>query len=103
MPAPRLVWVLVGTVVLFGAGPAAVGLAPNIVLLVVALALMGAIAGASNPYLISWLQRRTDPSMLGRVMSLVMLAFVGLEPPGLALGVWSPRATWPCCSGEPAL
>jgi hypothetical protein len=32
-----------------------------------------------------WVQRRTDPRMQGRVMSLVMLASVGLEPPGLAL------------------
>ncbi len=47
---------------------------------------MGMVAGASNPYLISWLQRRTDPPMQGRVMTLVMLASVGLEPPGLALG-----------------
>ena len=86
LPAPPLMWVLVGTVVLFGAGLAAVGLAPSLALLLVALGVMGVIAGASNPYLISWLQRRTDPRMQGRVMSLVMLASVGLEPPGLALG-----------------
>lgn len=86
VPAPRLIWVMVGTVVLFGAGLAGAGLAPNLALLLLALAVMGIVAGASNPYMISWLQRRTDPSMQGRVMSLVMLASVGLEPPGLALG-----------------
>jgi MFS family permease len=84
--APRLMWLMVGTALLFGASLAAVGLAPTFPLLVVALGVMGVIAGASNPYLISWLQRRTVPEMQGRVMSLVMLASVGLEPLGLALG-----------------
>ncbi|HEY1295579.1 MAG TPA: MFS transporter [Chloroflexota bacterium] len=86
LPAPRLSWLMVGTAVVFGAGLAVVGLAPTLPLLLLALAVMGVVAGASNPYLISWLQRRTDPSMQGRMMSLVMLASVGLEPVGLALG-----------------
>jgi MFS family permease len=86
LPAPRLSWLMVGTAVLFGASLAIVGLAPSLPLLLLALAVMGVVAGASNPYLISWLQRRTDTSMQGRVMSLVMLASVGLEPLGLALG-----------------
>jgi len=86
VPAPRLMWLMVGTALLFGASLAAVGLAPTFALLLVALGVMGVIAGASNPYLISWLQRRTVPEMQGRVMSLVMLASVGLEPLGLALG-----------------
>ena len=86
VPAPRLVWVMVGTMVGFGASLAAAGLVPSLPLLMLALGVMGVLAGASNPYLISWLQRRTEPRMQGRVMSLVMLASVGLEPPGLALG-----------------
>src|SRR5579864_7484312 len=86
VPAPRLSWLMVGTAVLFGASLAIVGLAPTLPLLLLALGVMGVVAGASNPYLISWLQRRTEPSMQGRMMSLVMLASVGLEPLGLALG-----------------
>ena len=86
VPAPRLSWLMVGTAVLFGASLAVVGLAPTLPLLLLALGVMGVVAGASNPYLISWLQRRTDPGMQGRMMSLVMLASVGLEPLGLALG-----------------
>ena len=86
LPAPRLSWLMVGTAVLFGAGLAAVGLAPSLPLLLLALGVMGVVAGASNPYLISWIQRRTDPGMQGRTMSLVMLASVGLDPLGLALG-----------------
>ncbi len=38
-----------------------------------------------NTYGFSWLQRRTDPAMQGRVMSLVMLASMGLTPVGYAL------------------
>jgi MFS family permease len=86
VPAPRLSWLIAGTAVLFGASLAVVGLAPTLPLLLLTLGVMGVVAGASNPYLISWLQRRTDPSMQGRMMSLVMLASVGLEPLGLALG-----------------
>lgn len=86
LPAPRLIWLFIGSGVVFGAGLAAVGLAPTLPLLLLALTVMGVVAGATNPYLISWLQRRTDPAMQGRMMSLVMLASVGLEPLGLALG-----------------
>ena len=86
VPAPRLSWLIVGTAVVFGASLAAVGLAPSLPLLLLALGIMGVVAGASNPYLISWLQRRTELSMQGRMMSLVMLASVGLEPLGLAIG-----------------
>jgi MFS family permease len=86
VPAPGLIWLFVGSGVLFGAGLAMVALAPTLPLLLLALGVMGVVAGASNPYLISWLQRRTDTSMQGRMMSLVMLASVGLEPLGLALG-----------------
>ena len=39
-----------------------------------------------NTYLSSWVQRRVEPDMMGRVMSMVMLAGVGAEPIGLAAG-----------------
>jgi MFS family permease len=86
VPAPRLIWLFVGSAVVFGAGLAAVALAPTLPLQLLALGVMGVVAGATNPYLISWLQRRTVTSMQGRVMALVMLASVGLEPLGLVLG-----------------
>lgn len=40
--------------------------------------------GVVNTYGLSWLQRRTDPAMQGRVMALVMLASMGLTPLGYA-------------------
>lgn len=43
-------------------------------------AVMGVASGLFNVVGISWLQRRTDPSMIGRVMSLVMLSSMGLQP-----------------------
>jgi len=55
-----------------------------LVLAAITLALTGIATGVINTYGVSWLQRRTDPAMQGRVMSLVMLASVGLVPLSLA-------------------
>ncbi|MBL8166452.1 MAG: MFS transporter [Anaerolineae bacterium] len=41
---------------------------------------IGLTVGYSNVVMISWLQKRTDPELLGRVMSIVMLGSVGLGP-----------------------
>jgi hypothetical protein len=63
-----------------------VGLAPTLMLALVATAVGGVADGAINTYGIAWLQRRTDEVVRGRVMSLVMMAAVGLAPVSLALG-----------------
>lgn len=76
---------LVGTVVLIGAGVAAAGFAATLPLLVGVMVALGVVEGLSTTYLLSWLQRRTESEMQGRVMSLAMLASVGLEPLALAL------------------
>jgi len=44
------------------------------------MTISGVGTGVVNTYGLSWLQRRTLPSMQGRVMSLVMLASMGLTP-----------------------
>jgi hypothetical protein len=49
------------------------------------MAFSGLGTGVVNTYGISWLQRRTDPNMQGRVMSLVMLASMGLTPVAYAV------------------
>jgi cytochrome bd-type quinol oxidase subunit 2 len=46
----------------------------------------GLADGAINTYGLVWLQRRTEEAVRGRVMSLVMMASVGLAPVSLALG-----------------
>lgn len=72
-------------VALIGAGIAAAGLAPSLPILVGVMVVLGLVEGAGTTYLLSWLQRRTDPSMQGRVMAIAMLASVGLEPVALAI------------------
>ncbi len=49
------------------------------------LVIIGASAGFLNVQLISWLQQRADRDMLGRVMSVVMFASIGLVPISLAI------------------
>jgi len=58
---------------------------PSLLPAVGILATAGVASGAINTYGISWLQRRTEASMQGRVMSLVMLASIGLVPIGYAV------------------
>jgi MFS family permease len=81
----RFGWGMVVLVALIGAGVAAAGVAPNLPVLLTVMVLLGAIEGAGTTYLISWMQRRTDPSMQGRVMSLVIFSSVGVEPVALAI------------------
>lgn len=75
---------MVGVMALMGTGIAAAGLAPTLPVLLAVMIVMGIVEGAGTTYILSWLQRRTDPSMLGRVMSLAILSSVGLEPVALA-------------------
>jgi MFS family permease len=83
-PAPaRFGWVMIGVVALLGAGIAATGLAPTLPVLLAVMVVVGVVEGAGTTYLISWMQRRTDAGMQGRVMSLAMFSSVGLEPLGL--------------------
>ena len=85
-PAPsRFGPFVVAVVAVFGAGIAAMGLSPNLPVLLVVMVVVGVVEGASTTYLISWMQRRTDPGMQGRVMSLALLSSVGLQPVALAL------------------
>ena len=63
-----------------GAGLLVMGLLPALALAAVVMGVTGIGTGVVNTYGISWLQRRTEPAMQGRVMSLVMLASMGLTP-----------------------
>jgi MFS family permease len=85
-PAPaRFGRLTVIVVALLGAGIAAAGWAPTLPALLAVMLVTGMIEGAATTYVISWMQRRTETHLQGRVMSLAMLASVGLEPPALAL------------------
>ena len=63
-----------------GLGVGGVGLLPSLPPAAVAMGLCGVATGVVNTYGVSWLQRRTDAAMQGRVMSIVMLASMGLTP-----------------------
>jgi DHA3 family tetracycline resistance protein-like MFS transporter len=85
-PAPRRFgWLMVGVVALLGAGIAAAGVAPTLPVLLGVMVALGVVEAAATTYVISWMQRRTDPGMQGRVMWLAMLSSVGLEPVALTL------------------
>jgi hypothetical protein len=79
-PPKRFGWLIVGLCVWLGIGITGVGLVPSLVPAALLMGFSGISTGVVNTYAISWLQRRTDPAMQGRVMSLVMLASMGLTP-----------------------
>ena len=80
-PAPkRFGLLIVALCVWLGFGMVGVGLVPSLVLAALLMGVSGVSTGVVNTYAVSWLQRRTDPAMQGRVMSIVMLASMGLTP-----------------------
>jgi len=70
---------------LMGLGLAALGLTNATPLAAVVMLAMGVVNGYVNILFITWLQQRTPDSMLGRVMSLLMFASLGLSPLSNAL------------------
>lgn len=79
-PPKRMGWLIVWLCLWLGTGFGAIGLLPSLVPAAVAMGLSGIGTGVVNTYGVSWLQRRTLPAMQGRIMSLVMLASMGLTP-----------------------
>jgi MFS family permease len=77
-------WLVIATCAWLGLPILVVGFVPTLAPAAVVIAIAGVATGVINTYAVSWLQRRTDPEMQGRVMSLVMLASVGLTPIGFA-------------------
>ena len=77
--------VVVGAVAAAGLMMAAVGLLASVPGVVAALAVMGVAIGYVNIVAVSWLQGRVQPSMVGRVMSIVMLMSFGITPLSLGL------------------
>ena len=68
-----------------GTGFALLGFAPNVVIAVALVTMIGVEGGIGNVVFGTWLQMRAAPDMLGRVMSLVGIANVGLTPVSFAL------------------
>jgi MFS family permease len=61
------------------------GVVTQLWLLSVVLFAIAGAAGVLNVHIVAWLQQRVDREMLGRTMSVVMFAAVGLQPLSLAI------------------
>jgi predicted MFS family arabinose efflux permease len=84
LPRPKSLGALVlGIAVGLGVGLAAIGLAPWQADLAISL-VVGAGVGYLNVSIITWTQARTEPALLGRTMSFLMLGSVVAAPLSLA-------------------
>lgn len=88
-------WLLLVVSVVIGALTVSIGLFRQLWSLMPILFVMSAASGFLNVHLLAWFQQRVDRAMLGRVMSVLMFAGLGLMPLSLAAaGVavqWSMR------------
>lgn len=83
IPRPRpaqLGYVFAGFICLFGAGIIVFGLAESTLVGCIVLALLGICNGYLSILLVTTLQKIAPMSMMGRLMSLAMLASTGLVP-----------------------
>jgi Major Facilitator Superfamily len=86
LPRPRRFGsVVLALVLLMGVGLASVGLVPGVVALGAVSLVTGTINGYVNVVVIAWVQGRTDPAMLGRTMSFLMLGSVVAAPLSLVI------------------
>jgi MFS family permease len=77
-------WLLLFVSVVVGICTASIGLLSQLWFLLPVLFVMSASAGFLNVHLLAWFQQRVDRAMLGRVMSVLMFASLGLMPLSLA-------------------
>jgi MFS family permease len=77
--------VLIGAAAGIGLGLGALGFATHLPMACAMLALVGISGGLGNILIMAWIQSRTKPGMLGRVISLLMLGMSVLEPISYAL------------------
>ncbi|MFY9609810.1 MAG: MFS transporter [Blastocatellia bacterium] len=70
---------------MLGTGLVLLGFAPNVATASIVFGLVGMGGGMANIIILAWMQSRTDPHMLGRVMAVVMFTVSVIEPLSLAL------------------
>jgi MFS family permease len=66
------------------AGIVAMPFCDQLWVLAILMVLIGICGGIANVSMMAWIQGRVDPSLMGRVMSVIMFAAVGLMPVSLA-------------------
>jgi MFS family permease len=81
----RMAVVIPATSIGLAFGMILTGLAPNAWATALAAVPLGAGVGVLQVSGMAWLQRRSEPAYLGRVMSLVMFAVMGLTPLSYAI------------------
>ncbi|MGF1473788.1 MAG: MFS transporter [Rubrobacteraceae bacterium] len=74
-----------GSSALLGFALAALGFAQSLLVAAVVAAAMGVAAGYLGVVLVAWMQERVEERFQGRIMSLVVLAVVALDPLSYAL------------------
>jgi MFS family permease len=86
LPRPaQFGWIVLSLLVWMGLGLAALGLAPSVPAAALVAVLIGTANGYVNVVIIAWVQGRTEPHLLGRTMSFMMLGSVVAAPLSLAL------------------
>jgi MFS family permease len=78
-------WLILGVCGMLGFFIAPLGLLPRLWMIAAALLLMGLAAGVANVHIVAWIQQRIALEVRGRVMSVLMLALIGLMPVSLAV------------------
>jgi Major Facilitator Superfamily len=84
-PAALMGHVLLGVCAVFGVGLVVLGFAQSLVAALAPSALMGFAAGYLAVSFFTWIQARTPQRLMGRMMSLIIFASVGLVPVSQAL------------------
>jgi hypothetical protein len=77
-------WLLLGVSSFIGLSVGVMGILHHLWLMALVLLLMAMATGFLNIQLISWFQQRVERTVLGRVMSVMMFASIGLMPLSLA-------------------
>ena len=78
-------WLVYGLVIEVGVGVAAISVVPTIPVAAVILLVVGVTLGYTNVVMVAFVQEKTDPLLLGRTMSFLMLGSVVAAPLSLAL------------------
>jgi MFS family permease len=81
----RFGWLVYTLVIEVGVGVAAISVAPSIPVAAVILIVVGVTLGYTNVVMVAFVQEKTDPLLLGRTMSFLMLGSVVAAPLSLAL------------------
>lgn len=84
-PARLIGHLLLSVCAVFGVGIAVLGFAQSLVAALIPAALMGFAAGYLTVSFFTWIQARTPQRFMGRMMSLLIFASVGLVPVSQAL------------------